>query len=398
MPKVSKKARALRELDSSLQQLKPLLHIPKYRAQYDAELARRTEIESKRYYDRPATYKKSHLSSSISGNIDAILHSPEEEFRKSFRMSKQEMEKEIWARFAGASVFQSRGSRKQAKAEYQLALLVYRLAQPGFMTTKDIQQKFGISAGTTNEWTKRALTAVLEQFRSIVSWPSPQERSFICSHSLSSSRIPDCVGYLGGIHMHFHRGGLKPGGPMEYWQESCREGYNFLGVCDDHLRMRMVVSGSTEGRGQDKTMQDGLPWLGGSTEEYFDGKQFVMADKGFKCDNTVLPLYDLDPKQQEIDDPIIQRQRFFNHQAQPLILNTIQTAWGMIKSRWQYLNGAHILIYADEAEKARDMVLAAVVLHNLLIDSVEEYVSREEALKLQVNEKFTERWSALRSI
>lgn len=70
----------------------------------------------------------------------------------------------------------------------------------------------------------------------------------------------------------------------------------------------------------------------------------------------------------------------------------------MIKSRWQYLNGAHILIYADEAEKARDMVLAAVVLHNLLIDSVEEYVSREEALKLQVNEKFTERWSALRSI
>lgn len=108
--------------------------------------------------------------------------------------------------------------------------------------------------------------------------------------------------------MHFHRGGLKPGGPMEYWQESCREGYNFLGVCDDHLRMRMVVAGSTEGRGQDKTMQDGLPWLGGSTGEYFDGKQFVMADKGFKCDNTVLPLYDLDLKQQEIDDPIIQRQ------------------------------------------------------------------------------------------
>lgn len=60
-------------------------------------------------------------------------------------MSKQEMEKEIWVRFAGASVFQSTGSRKQAKAEYQLALLVYRLAQPGCMTTKDIQQKFGIS-------------------------------------------------------------------------------------------------------------------------------------------------------------------------------------------------------------------------------------------------------------
>lgn len=88
---------------------------------------------------------------------------------------------------------------------------------------------------------------------------------------------------------------------------------------------------------------------------------------------------------------------FFNHQAQPLIRNMIQTAWGMIKSRWQYLNAAHILIYADEAEKARDMVLAAVVLHNLLIDSVEEYVSREEALRLQMNEKFTERWSALRS-
>ncbi|KAE8539676.1 hypothetical protein D1P53_003610 [Cryptococcus gattii VGV] len=369
MPKVSKKARALRELDSSLQQLQPLLHIPKYRAQYDAELARRTEIQSKRYYDRPATYKKSHISSSICDGIDAILDAPEEEFRRSFRMSRREMEQEIWVRFAGA------------------------LAQPGSMTTKGIQQKFGVSAGTTNEWTKRALTAVLEQFPSIVSWPSSQERSFISSHSPSSSHIPECIGYLDGIHIHFHRGGLKPGAPMEYWRESCREGYNFLGICGDQLSMRMVIARSTEGKGQDKTLQDGLPWRRGSAGEYFDGKQCIVADKGFKCDNVVLPLYDLGSKRQEIDDSMVQLQKSFNHQAQPLIRNTIQTAWGMIKSRWQYLNAAHILIYADEAEKARDMVLAAVVLHNLLIASVEEYVSREEALKLQENEKFTERWA-----
>lgn len=95
---------------------------------------------------------------------------------------------------------------------------------------------------------------------------------------------------------------------MEYWQESCREGYNFLGVCDDRLRMRMVVAGPTEGKGQDKTMQDGLPWRSGSTGEYFDGKQFVVADKGFECGNMVLPLYDLDLKQQETDDPTVQRQ------------------------------------------------------------------------------------------
>ncbi|KGB78319.2 hypothetical protein CNBG_3881 [Cryptococcus deuterogattii R265] len=261
------------------------------------------------------------------------------------------------------------------------------------MTTKGIQQKFGISAGTTNEWTKRALIAVLEQFSSIVSWPSSQERSFICSHSPSSSHIPECIGYLDGIHIHFHRGGLKPGGPMEYWRESCREGYNFLGICGDQLSMQMVIAGSTEGKGQDKTLQDGLPWRRGNAGEYFDGKQCIVADKGFKCDNMVLPLYDLGSKRQEIDDSMVQLQRSFNHQAQPLIRNTIQTAWGMIKSRWQYLNAAHILIYADEAEKARDMVLAAVVLHNLLIGSVEEYVSREEALKLQENEKFTERWA-----
>lgn len=95
---------------------------------------------------------------------------------------------------------------------------------------------------------------------------------------------------------------------MEYWRESCREGYNFLGICGDQLSMRMVIAGSTEGKGQDKTLQYGLPWRRGSAGEYFDGKQCIVADKGFKCDNMVLPLYDLGSKRQEIDDSMVHLQ------------------------------------------------------------------------------------------
>ncbi|ODN97461.1 hypothetical protein L198_04025 [Cryptococcus wingfieldii CBS 7118] len=422
MPAQGERDEALGQLDLVLNQLRPLGHIPLYKELYEAELARKQVLEKVRAKaagqgesqkelvveekETPVEEDKSEpmpepelepepepLKAVTSETIEAILSQPADKFKADFRMSRGDMQREVFGKFALHTVFESDDVKEQGKAEYQLAVCIYRLAQPPSVTLKSIADKFEISPEYVQEWINRSLTVLLSFQTSYISWPLPPERILISQAISSKHTLPDCVGFLDGFHIRLQRG-AQPNIPLPEWHPDNRIGLNVLGVADNEGRIRWVDLGYSSDPKADVSQLDRMPWnVKDNERRWFDSKQVVIADKGFRRRERVLSLYDIGAAsfiEKTDGEAILADQRSFNSRASLPLHETVQLAWGRLKGRFQYFSEA--VIPDGEQERPRDMVAAAIMLHNMLLKNVGEFVSTQEAEKLVQNERYAEKW------
>lgn len=142
MPTLSLYRRALKFLDRMLVKLTYTPHSKRTRRHIAFISLLRRDLASKRYWERPQTYRAVHYRRSI----DPLLSSSPNEFRFLFRMTRTEFDR-LLRRFGGDDVFKSTGKRPQAPPMYQLALFIHRLAH-GY-ELKAEARLFGVS-GTPN--------------------------------------------------------------------------------------------------------------------------------------------------------------------------------------------------------------------------------------------------------
>ncbi|WVQ74607.1 hypothetical protein IAR50_004208 [Cryptococcus sp. DSM 104548] len=410
MPRKSQNEEDLAQIDLVLNQLRPLLHIPQFKTLYEAELAKKEEMEKRggtRTGSEPGetSAKEGSGSESDSGSdwsipgfndtIEDILAQPPAKFKADFRMSVEEMKENVFHPLAMNPVFNPDRAVDEGLAEYQIAVCVYRLVQPHSVTMEDSETNLVFAAvDRILEWIDRSLDVILSLRATSISWPLPPERILISQEIVSKRKVPECVGFLDGLHIRF-QDGAKPTVPLPDWHPDNRLGLNVLGVADNEGQFRWVgIGDSSDPKAGDVSQQDKLPWNVEENERrWFDSRQMVVADKGFKCSERVVALYDIARgtfMERTDGEMMLARQRYWNSRASLLLKKTIQLAWGRLKGRFQYFREGTIPV--GEREQSENMVVAAIILHNLLLKSVGEHVSMEEAEKL-VETGYAERWA-----
>ncbi|EIW70047.1 hypothetical protein TREMEDRAFT_61809 [Tremella mesenterica DSM 1558] len=285
MPRSNHKQRMLRKIDHLIARI--LKNQPSQRLLRLCTTLRvyQQTIEEQRYYKRPA-YRKDLPPSSIYSTCAEFYLINEAQHSHAFRITTAEMSR-LDEMFGGDEVFRSVGTKPQAPSLYQLGLLVFRLAHGH--DTATIARTFGISRGTVNQWTSRSLYAMCKRLKEVIRWPEPEERPRIKQHILDVHTIPHCLGFIDGIHINLDRAPAIGPASGSFHSRKERYGFNVLAAVDHRKRFTFLHWGFSA-RSSDMRLQQSMgPHL--RPREYFDPGEFLLADSGFTCTTTIVPMY-----------------------------------------------------------------------------------------------------------
>lgn len=351
-------------------------HVDELRDSYQFVCDMVDTVERRRYLNRsfsvPATYdmlKDQQI-------LKVIMPMKEPEFRECFRVSKPELHR-LYDLVGRHDVFHS-DTRPQRHPIIQLAVLLYLLGSGN--RHGDVQRTFGrISRGSVSSCVRRSLVAITSLFETVVAWPDRAERQRISTFLDNRYKLPDCVGFIDGSHILLHK---CPSFNIEknatFFSRKKRYGLLLLAVCDHQKRFIYAQTGNyasaTDFRGQDSTPLVEQPG------ELFDNEQYVLGDSGFYCTDHVVPMY-----RRKAAGKLSAEQTLFNeHVAKARV--KIEHAFGVLKQRWLMLSNMHILLkHQSDLEYAFSLIKAALVLHNLFIDTSSLYWDDAAYRKAQEN-------------
>lgn len=99
----------------------------------------------------------------------------------------------------------------------------------------------------------------------------------------------------------------------------------------------------------------------------------MLADSGFTLTNTIIPMY-----RKPAGRSLPASSRFFNENvASARVL--IEHTFGVLKQRWRALNGLNLRLRdSRDLGLAKGWIEAAVVLHNLCINTADRMLTRDE--------------------
>lgn len=285
MPRYTERQQYLRELEQMLAwnvQLSPSKTNLERSNAIALELER---VERSRYLDRPQTYKRNTTTHAL---ILGILEDYEST-RKHFRLSPAEFWRlvELVGRYP---VFHHGAltPKPQVHPYIQLAVFLYRLSHGTSYT--GLEHVFKLSHGSAVHYCRRAATALAGLLPQVVVWPSPEERSKHARIVRELWGLPDCVGFIDGVHVILDKApAMGKDRSSRYFTRKGHYGLFMLAVCDVNKRFTYVHFG-LNGGASDATAQNECS-LHTQPEQFFSRNEWVLGDAGITCTQNIVSMY-----------------------------------------------------------------------------------------------------------
>lgn len=287
------------------------------------------------------------------------------EFRECFRMEREELRR-LYHLVSNHPIYNNARGRPQRHPIIQLSVFLFRLGSGA--RVGDVQRTFGgLPRGTIDLYFRRTLVTMIDLFHEVVLWPDAARRRDIEAYMLETYRLPGCIGFIDGSHVILHK---TPSFSIEknatFWSRKKRYGLLVLAVCDHQKRFTYVQTGHFSSATDFRAQQTSA--LVQNPANLFDDEQYVLGDSGFYCTNEIVPMY-----RRKANSQLSEEETEFNdHVARARVL--VEHAFGILKQRWLMLTDMHLLL-SDQVHLsfAYGIIRAAVVLHNLFVDTSARY-------------------------
>lgn len=252
-------------------------------------------------------------------------------------------------------VFQSQDpTRPQAPVRTQLLVTLYRLGTKGLSTYK-CAFTMGVGHGTVDLYTWRCIRAIEDLEDQYIVWPDNERKAKISKWFKSDKGFPNAIGAVDGVPFPFES---APSYDTISW--NTRKFVYAMGctaVCDHQGRFTFVSTGYVG------SMNDSLAYratrLHKDRDEFFQGKEYLLADAGYSITSTVIPRYkgtDITP----------QEHRFNGLHGSARV--KIEHAFGWLKLKWQSLQNLPVKIDKKRhIGRASSWVIACMILHNFCL-------------------------------
>lgn len=371
MPVRSERHRFLKSWRRFIEQHAYMRHIPELLDCYQFVCNMVDVVHHRRYLERSFSAPVKYASPSDTRILEIIQPMKEPEFRFHFRVNKIELRR-LYLMVGDHPVFHNSTGRPQRHPIVQLSVFLALLGSGDRLGT--IQRLFGgLPRGSVTLYTRRALVAVLSLFDRVVRWPDSAERREISTYLNHKHQLPDCIGFIDGSHVILARSPAFRSIEKNatFWSRKKRYGLLILAVCDHMKRFIYLQTGhfasATDFRAQASSGLTQRP------EGLFDTEQFVLGDSGFFCTDHVVPMY-----RRQANKKLSAEQTMFNEHVAKVRVK-IEHAFGVLKQRWTMLSNMRLSLRdQSDLEYAYGLIQAAVILHNLFIDTSNYYWDKEE--------------------
>ncbi|TXT12420.1 uncharacterized protein COLE_02830 [Cutaneotrichosporon oleaginosum] len=196
---------------------------------------------------------------------------------------------------------------KQAPISLQLACFLYRLAHKALPFHR-VADKFRITRSSALNYFIRGAAAVAKLAPSVIEWPTEERRLAIKSAIAADYDIPNCVGFLDGVHVVLDRApALEKQLQAKFYNRKGCYSLMMIASCDETKRFTYLQAGYN-GAASDMRAQRECT-LTTSPELLFSKGEYLLCDAGFKCTEYVLPLYKK-PRNRPYEPHMVRQQHF----------------------------------------------------------------------------------------
>lgn len=341
------------------------IHLKETRHSYLGMCSMIQTLEDHRYLDRSFLGPTTYVAVSDTQIIEMIRPMKPPEFRECFRMNRDELRRLV--HYVGDHpIFHNVRGRPQRHPIVQISVFLYRLGSGNRLS--DVLRTLGrLSRGTIVNYTIRSLVAINSKLAEVIVWPDTQRRREIDLFMYSEHQLPGCLGFIDGLHIILHK---SPSFGIEknatFYSRKKRYGLLILAVCDENKVFTYLQTGhyaaAHDARAQKSSTLHQTP------QGLFDGDQYILGNSGFMATQHLVPMHKKPAGREMPED----QRRFNDHVAKARV--KIEHASGVLKQRWLLLNDMRIVLRDnDDLILAYSLIRAAVVLHNLFINTSRTY-------------------------
>jgi hypothetical protein len=315
----------------------------------------------KRRYLVPRKYRKRDCTK-LHAEIYDTEQTTDKEFLFHYRVTRESFH-DLVSHIADHPVFRSTANSKktQAKPEYQLlVLLKYLGVQGNAAGNTSLGSHFGIGEGTAELYRKRALVAILSLEHKVVYWPAEDERKEMSRRIKAVYYFPNCVGLIDGTLLILE---MKPSLFGEnYRSRKSNYALNMLVVCDEVGRVLYFLAGWPGSVHDNRVWRNCEMYL--QPDTFFSSSEYLLGDSAFVPGEHMIPAFKHPPK----SNMPAEESKFNTYLAKPRVKS--EHCIGLLKGRFPWLKNIRITIHEKkDLKEILKFVTAAVILHNLLIDT-----------------------------
>ena len=228
-------------------------------------------------------------------------------------------------------------------------------------SNNNLRNVFGIGEGTASLYRDRVVAALLKLKGSVLTWPNEREREEIAKRFEEEFKFRNCVGVMDGTLFPLAFRPLSKDAP-DYSGRKHAYSISALIICDDQRRIRYINAGWPGTAHDNRILRNSNIFQ--RPLSFFAERQYILGDSAFENTWFVVlafkkPRGNKLPREQEIFNDAMSKPRVISE-------HTI----GILKGRFPWLRQIRNVITDDPNNMKRilDYILAATILHNLLLD------------------------------
>ena len=337
--------------------------------------------EAKRYHSDRNKYRKPRLflfeeDMMEEGDCKVPAWLNDSEFLQKYRMSRESFNA-VHDLIKDHPVFAvSPKGRKQASVKYQLLVFLKFVGTEGNgASNPNLRNVFGIGEGTAELYRQRVVEALLSLQDKVITWPDAKERTEIAARFNAFFKFPNLVGIMDGTLFPLAFRPQTNDAP-DYSGRKHPYSISALIVCDDKRRIRYINAGWPGTAHDNRIFKNSKIYQQATL--FFSSWEYLLGDSAFEnmwfCVSAFRkPRNNKLPRDEELFNDAMKTPRVISEHC-----------IGILKGRFPFLRSIRFLITEnkDDLKKILKYILAAAVLHNLLVsyeDEVpEDWIDRDD--------------------
>lgn len=215
----------------------------------------------------------------------------------------------------------------QIHPRYQLAVLLFRLGNPGGISHEDTSTCLHLAEGTVSLYSNRTLRALHRLKSRFIRWPEPEERKEISRRIAEKSKgiFQDVVGFIDGTYITLKYTPMHD--YFYYFNRKYTYGLNATVVCDDRRRILWSRAGDTSAVHDARIFSRSN--LSQESDKFFSRFEYLLGDSAYTpAANIVTPI----KKPRASHDEEAQFKASLSSQRV-----VIEHTFGQLKARFPYL-------------------------------------------------------------
>jgi DDE superfamily endonuclease len=393
MPRISKRARLIRDLERILQerletrQLRELADEDDPQA-HNVDVVTASMLETakgNRYAFRPPKYRngkaerrfdmdlnEEEMSKSSgsedeesSGSHEACPWLNDEEFLQKYRVSRESFAI-LLSKIDQHPIFHTGKRKKQAPVQYQLMTWLKYVGTEGSGGSNANQRNtFGVGYGTAAKYRDRVTTAIRSLASEYIRWPNPEEREQIALEILKKYGFPHCVSIADGTLFPL---AFEPETEDAPDYSGRKFGYSLTAMifCDHKRRIQHYLAGFPGSAHDNRVFK--ATTIASNPKDHFAAREYCIGDSAFENSWYMVSAFKK-PKGEAIPK---QHEKFNEKLARLRIIS--EHCIGILKGRFPWLRSIRMKIKENKKSlrKILQLLEATIVVHNILIEIGEE--------------------------